>query len=101
MIKKDLLKILEESESILLKNNITNKEEINNFAKKMFFEGKLNTEKSALLNSLLGDEKIFQKYITPETAIIEENNKVMYVKENGEELTCEFDEVDIEKIKKI
>ena len=90
MIKKDLLKILEESESILSQNNIANKEEIKNFATKMFFEGKLNTEKSALLNSLLGDEKIFQKYIIPETAITEEN---------GEELTCEFDEVDIEKIK--
>lgn len=61
MIKKDLLKILEESESILLKNNIANKEEINNFAQKMFFEDKLNTEKSALLNSLLGDEEILDE----------------------------------------
>ncbi len=85
MIKKDLLKILEESESILLKNNIDNKEEINNFATKMFFAGRLSKEKSALLNSLLGDEKIFQKYITPETTITEEND---------EELTYKFDKID-------
>lgn len=108
MNKTDLLKILEESENILSKNNIDDKvlkpifikqkEEIENFVAKILFVGGFSVGKSALLNSFLGDEEILKEDITPETAIATElvygeNEQVIRVKENGEELTCKLNEV--------
>ena len=108
MNKYELSQCLTETEEILNQNEVefdilrprftSQIEAIENFSAKVLIVGGFSAGKSALLNSLLGNEEILQENISPETAIATEliydtEEKIIRVKENGEEVLSNLSEI--------
>ena len=108
MNKYDLLQSLTETAEILNSNDVEfdilqprfelHEEAIKNFSANILIVGGFSAGKSALLNSLLGNEEILTENISPETAIATEliygsEEKIIRVKENGEEVLSNLSEI--------
>lgn len=73
-------------------------EEIENFKAKILMVGSFSAGKTALINTLLGDEEILKEDISPETAIATEvvygsAEKVIRVGKDGSQSVCKLEEI--------
>lgn len=109
MNKSELVQCLIETEDILNQNELeynilkprflSQKKDLENFTAKILFVGGFSAGKSALINSLLGNEEILKENISPQTALPAEliyspTEKVERVHENGEINSCEVSDVE-------
>ena len=105
MDKLQLVQCLTEAEDILNQNELeydilrprflSQKNDIESFTAKILFVGAFSAGKSALINSLLGDEEILKENISPQTALPAELiyspcETVEIVRQNGEIDSCDI-----------
>ena len=108
MNKEVLIKILDDAEQILQKNQILTHgfknsinehlHEIENFKARILFVGGFSAGKSALINTFLGEDEILEENITPETAIATEldfgtDEKIIVIDKNGNQEITNFDNI--------
>ena len=80
--------------------------EITDFSAKILFVGSFSAGKTALINTLLGEDELLRENITPETAIATEiiygsTEKFIRVMENGKEKTYSLNDVKVLNIENV